>query len=256
MVGADQMNKKPSRICGAINGDGYCLIESAIEQAEIDAVREQFISLANSAASKESQLQNSRGANYGARNVLDWFPPSLDIWRTEKILDVLADTLGMGCGLVRGLFFDKPPSRSWALPWHKDMTIAVLQHLDIQPDSLFKKPTTKAGVAHVEAPENLLTEMLTLRIHLDPVTADNGPLKVIRGSHKEGKKTNGANLDGSIDTILANAGDVLAIRPLVSHSSPESAADCTDHRRILHLEFAPQAKLADSWQWNWFHPVF
>ena len=65
------------------------------------------------------------------------------------------------------------------------MAIAV-QHNDL-PSSLFKKPTIKAGVPHVEAPESVLECMLTARIHLDETTDENGPLLVIPGSHQSGK---------------------------------------------------------------------
>jgi ectoine hydroxylase-related dioxygenase (phytanoyl-CoA dioxygenase family) len=42
-------------------------------------------------------------------------------------------------------------------------------------------------VPHVEAPEEVLREMVTAGIHLDEVTDENGPLKVVPGSHLTGK---------------------------------------------------------------------
>jgi hypothetical protein len=45
----------------------------------------------------------------------------------------------------------------------------------------------KVGVPHVEAPEWLLEKMLTMRLHLDDMTEENGPLKVLPGSHHSGK---------------------------------------------------------------------
>ncbi|MFT5527694.1 MAG: ectoine hydroxylase-related dioxygenase (phytanoyl-CoA dioxygenase family) [Pirellulaceae bacterium] len=235
--------------------DGYVIVKNAIDRDVIDDAKTQFLVACESQSGNSATIQNSRGANFAARNVLDWFPQSLTIWRTEKILQLLADTLGNGCGLVRGLYFDKPPSRSWALPWHKDMTIAVQQHRDFENGSPFCKPTTKAGVPHVEASHDLLKNMLTLRIHLDDVTLDNGPLKVVPGSHHSGKEST-QETTLSPETILADVGDVLAIHPLVSHCSPESTVGCTAHRRILHLEFAADSSLPQQWQWKWFFPVF
>src|SRR5262249_58384817 len=114
--------------------------------------------------------------------------------------------------LVRVLFFDKPPERSWALPWHKDLTVAVRDNR--LPSRHFAKPTRKAGVPHVEAPPELLEAMLTARIHLDDVTEENGPLKVVPGSHRTGKAL---VLDGAVPhTVLAGRGDVLLLRPLVA----------------------------------------
>ena len=86
---------------------------------------------------------------------------------------------------MRILFFDKPPRQTWALPWHKDLTVSVRDNR--LPSRHFNKPTRKAGVPHVEAPLSVLESMLTARLHLDDATAENGPLKVVPGSHRTGK---------------------------------------------------------------------
>jgi ectoine hydroxylase-related dioxygenase (phytanoyl-CoA dioxygenase family) len=147
--------------------------------------------------------------------------------------------LGGQAGLVRVLYFDKPPGQSWA----KDTAIAVRDNR--LPSSIFAKPTTKAGVPHVEAPRPLLENMLALRIHLDDIIEENGPLKVIPGSHR-GVETRAQQ------TLLAAAGDVLAMRPLVSHCSNRSHPDTKRHRRILHLEFAGTEVLPDGYAWHDF----
>jgi Phytanoyl-CoA dioxygenase (PhyH) len=164
------------------------------------------------------------------------------------MLGLLADMLGPGFGLVRVLYFDKPPDQSWALPWHKDMTIAVKNNR--LPSEHFAKPTFKAGVPHVEAPEWLLENMLTLRLHLDDVTESNGPLKVLPGSHRTGKS--GASGDRAPITILGERGGILAMRPLLSHCSNKSQAETTQHRRILHYEFAGIGELPDGYAWHDF----
>ena len=152
------------------------------------------------------------------------------MWRQPPLPELLEAVLGLGCGLVRGLFFDKPPERSWSLPWHKDLTIAVRDNR--LPSRLFRKPTTKAGVPHVEAPREVLEAMLTVRIHLDDVTEENGPLFVVPGSHRTGKALalGGERPQG----VFVLQGDVLVIRPLVAHSSGNSYAGTNRHRRILH----------------------
>src|SRR5262249_56828349 len=105
-------------------------------------------------------------------------------WRQPPLPDLLQAVLGPDFGLVRVLFFDKPPGQSWALPWHKDLTIAVRDNR--LPSTHFGKPTRKAGVPHVEAPREVLEAMLTLRVHLDDVSEENGPLQVLPGSHRWG----------------------------------------------------------------------
>ena len=149
---------------------------------------------------------------------------------------------------MRVLYFDKPPEHSWALPWHKDMTIAVQDNR--LPSSVFCKPTLKIGVPHVEAPQSLLEKMLTLRWHLDDVTEENGPLQVVPGSHVGGK-ANLADARPAI-SILGRAGDVLLMRPLLSHGSNRSHDATKRHRRILHFEFAGVKTLPDGYAWHDF----
>ena len=125
------------------------------------------------------------------------------------------------------------------------MTIAVKDNT--LPTTVFAKPTFKSGVPHVEASTEILENMLTLRIHLDDVTEENGPLEVIPGSHLNGKTAEAQTSDKA--KILVSAGDVLAMRPLVSHASGSSTVGTNRHRRILHFEFAGQAQLPDGYQW-------
>lgn len=147
---------------------------------------------------------------------------------------------------MRGLYFDKPPAGSWSLPWHRDLTIAVRDNT--LPSRAFRNPTRKAGVPHVEAPDEVLRQMLTLRIHLDDATPENGPLQVIPGSHTSRESPG----EGPPVVVLAQAGDVLAMRPLLLHASGESKPGTMLHRRVIHLEFAAEERLPDGYAWRRF----
>jgi ectoine hydroxylase-related dioxygenase (phytanoyl-CoA dioxygenase family) len=92
--------------------------------------------------------------------------------------------------------------------------------------------------------------MLTLRIHLDDVSDENGPLRVIPGSHAA-RDSDGVGVERAV-TILAAAGDVLAMRPLISHASGASLESAHRHRRILHMEFAAAHTLPDGYEWQKF----
>jgi ectoine hydroxylase-related dioxygenase (phytanoyl-CoA dioxygenase family) len=151
---------------------------------------------------------------------------------------------------VRALFFDKPPGHSWALPWHKDYSVAVVAHRTF---GVFTKPTRKAGVPHVEAPEELLERMVTARIHLDDMTDDNGPLRIIPGSHTSLRETDDDPREPM--TVHCRAGDVLLMRPLLTHASGHCSPTTTRHRRIVHLECAPSPTLPDGYEWHDFVPL-
>ena len=145
---------------------------------------------------------------YALRNLLEVFPDASQLCNRQPLTGLLREVLGENAGLVRGLFFDKPPERSWSLPWHKDLTIAVRDN-HLAP-AQFRHPTRKAGVPHVEAPRCVLESMLTLRIHLDDATEENGALRVMPGSHRLAEVATQHEQVGTLMT--ARAGDVLAMR--------------------------------------------
>lgn len=105
----------------------------------------------------------SREKIYGSRNLVGIWSGIDDVLQQPMVMDCVHRVLGRQAGLVRVLFFDKPPGRGF--PWHRDLTIAVRQHASDLGD--FRCPTVKAGQPHLEAPDWLLQQMVTLRVHLD-----------------------------------------------------------------------------------------
>jgi hypothetical protein len=188
-------------------------------------------------------ILSANGAIYGARDLLRDWPKLWEMASHTAMPEVVSEILGRDSGLVRALYFDKPPERTWSLPWHRDTAIAVRDHS--LPSECFVRPTMKHGVPHVEAPRSILETMLTVRVHLDAATSANGALQVQAGSHI------GDNA-GPVVGIYCEVGDALLMRPLLLHASGESALGTTTHRRILHFEFASSETLPDGYQWRDF----
>ncbi|MGL4555320.1 MAG: phytanoyl-CoA dioxygenase family protein [Gemmataceae bacterium] len=232
----------------SLERDGHAAAPGLYTAAECAALA---ASLGDALGAADPAIRGGDGAVYAARNLLQLWPPARTFWRVPAVLAALGEHLGPGCGLVRVLFFDKPPGHSWALPWHKDLTVAVRDNR--LQSARFTKPTTKAGVPHAEAPVEVLRRMLTVRVHLDDVTDENGPLKVLPGSHAAGKAL---DLAGDVRVLHAAAGDGLLIRPLVAHCSNRSAEGTARHRRIVHLEFAADEALPDGYEWHDWVPAF
>jgi len=232
-----------------IASDGFALLRGVYDTDECRRLGDELDAALVASADDKTVLRRANGTIYGARNLLTVFPSARTLWRKPRILELLAGMLGEQAGLVRGLYFDKPPESTWSLPWHQDLTIAVRDHS--LPSERFCNRTVKAGVPHVEAPDELLRQMLTLRIHLDDVTEENGPLQVLPGTHV----ARDVPASRPPVTILAAAGDVLAMRPLLSHSSGVSHPESTRRRRVIHLEFAATRELGDGYAWHDFVAV-
>ena len=212
---------------------------------EVEAARAACGQALAASASGAGVLANG-GPAYGARNLLALWPGVMALARAPQLAVRLREVLGPTAGVVRGLYFDKPPGHSWALPWHRDMTIAVQDH---GRTGVFRGPTTKSGVPHVEAPPELLAAMLTARIHLDDVTPDNGPLRMAPGSHAPGLPAGEPAVE-----LACRAGDVLLMRPLLLHASGHSVPGA-GHRRVLHLEYATSPVLPDGYNWHTYLPL-
>jgi hypothetical protein len=235
-----------STLLERIQQDGFAILSGVLSAEQVAAILRELERIWQLHA---DGVMCSQGGNvYGARNLLQQWPGISQVWKQPPLPELLADVLGLDFGLVRVLYFDKPPDQTWALPWHKDMTIAVKDNS--LPSPHFTKPTRKAGVPHVEASAEVLQNMITARIHLDDVTAENGALKVLPGSHRSGTTMELGEIIPQ--DILVHRGDVLLMRPLVAHCSNRSHPNTTRHRRILHLEFSGMKQLPDGYEWHDF----
>ncbi len=226
---------------------GWCVLNGAVDHRQLELLRRLADRLVESPV--ESVRQND-GVVYAARNVMDVIPEIKDAWRSNPLIEFVRLRLGSQVGLVRAMYFDKPPAQTWALPWHKDLLIAV--------DSLaeargYSSPRPRAGVPHTEPPVEVLESMITLRIHLDEITIENGPLQVASGTQRTGKTL---ILEGhETHSICTAAGGVLAMSPLLAHCSGRSVPGTNRHRRIFHLEFSNMRELPHGVRWHRFERV-
>lgn len=234
-----------------LDADGFALLPAVFTADEVIKALAEWADAVREHAADEAILANDGGPAYGARNLLRLWPRVIHLARHPRLREPLLEVLGPAAGVVRVLYFDKPPGHSWALPWHKDYNIAVAEHRG--GEGVFTKPTRKAGVPHVMAPAAVLDRMLTARVHLDDVTADNGPLRVIPGSHRFYEL--GQDEPREPVAVRCQAGDVLLMRPLLTHASGNTNPDAGLHRRIVHLECAAMAELPVGYRWHDYVPV-
>ncbi|MEA1649608.1 phytanoyl-CoA dioxygenase family protein [Nitrospirillum sp. BR 11164] len=165
--------------------------------------------------------------------------PGLDAFLGVKgpVGRLAASALGEGCRPVRAILFDKTSDTNWGLGWHQDRTIAVAARVEVPG---YGPWSVKDGLTHVAPPADLLAGMVTLRVHLDPVDADNAPLLVAPGSHRLGRVAVADIADAvrrhGQAACLAEAGDVWLYATLVLHAS--DAAARPRRRRVLQVDYA------------------
>ena len=229
------MNKQMAALLQSLETDGFTIVDRYLDPTTIASLIQDLEAL---------DLAPDRA---GIRNILELLPSVEILARSPEIRSVIAPILGTTARIVRGIFFDKQPTANWKVPWHQDLTIAVKNRLELpnyHPWSL------KGGIPHVQPPTAILERMLTVRIHLDRIDAANGVLKVIPGSHRQGKLS-AVEIDRQkqLDTstiCTCEPGGILLMRPLLLHAS--SSAIIPTHRRVLHLEYA-NCSLAAGLEW-------
>lgn len=157
--------------------------------------------------------------------------------RTGQIGVRIAPFAGDDARPVRAILFDKSPATNWSLAWHQDRTICVRERREVPG---FGPWTVKSGLLHVAPPFDLLERMVTIRIHLDDVPADNAPLLIAPGSHRFGlvreEAIEAVVSRCGIHSCTALAGDIWVYATPILHAS-EAAVE-PRARRVLQVDYA------------------
>lgn len=140
---------------------------------------------------------------------------------------------------VQCLWFEKSVATNWLVALHQDLGIPVAARSE---DPALSGWSEKAGVLHVQPPMALLEQLVALRLHLDDCGEDDGPLRVVPGSHRLGRLDPEAASrcraeQGEVACVAAR-GSVMAMRPLLLHASSRATGD--SQRRVLHFVFGPR----------------
>lgn len=211
--------------------DGYSIHLDVFEPAELSKV---IIALG------AADLPRTRA---GARHVLR-VPAVRAIAHDDRMLALARDYLGEPPIPYRATLFDKSAAANWLVVWHQDTALPIVERVDA-PD--WGPWSTKAGVLHAKAPAAALRRVVALRLHLDDSAEDNGPLRVLPGTHDRGVLEE-ADIQAAAAAIrpatcVVPAGGVVAMRPLIVHASSKAVSDRP--RRVLHIEYSASVTLDD-----------
>jgi ectoine hydroxylase-related dioxygenase (phytanoyl-CoA dioxygenase family) len=214
-----------------VTEDGFAILPGVFSEEHLDDLLQRI---------DKSPLQRSRA---GIRHALK-LAPVADLAHHQTLIEISRRVLGERAFPYRATLFDKSRAANWLVVWHQDTALPLLSRREIPgwgPWSI------KEGIQYAHAPSSALSQILALRISLDDSSAKNGPLRVLPGTHTLGVLSDDAihelSQRASPNECVVPKGGILAMRPLLIHSSSKSQTEMP--RRVLHIEYAASESIAD-----------
>jgi hypothetical protein len=226
------MNQEDGYPLQNIDQNGFAVVKSGFSDAHLDALTK---------AIEKVRFDVDGGVvSAGSRYLFRCCREAVDLAKSAEMTAVASAVIGEGARPVRAIFFDKTADANWYVTWHQDLTIAVEEKFDLAG---FGPWSVTDSIPHVQPPVEILSAMISLRLHLDVCSEFNGAIKFIPGSHNDGVLDSEQIAEWRARTsevcCPAARGDVVCMRPLILHSS--SRAIEPEHRRVLHLEYAARS---------------
>jgi len=214
-----------------VQKQGFAVAPYRLSAGEIDALI---------AGLSEWSLRRSRA---GIRHLMN-FPEINKLARSSPLLEIACSVLGTGATPFRATLFDKSSDSNWLVAWHQDTALPLQERKN---DPGWGPWSVKEGILYACAPAQALSQVLALRLHLDASSAENGPLRVLSGTHTNRVLTK-AEIHELVQrsqevACLVPRGGLLAMRPLLVHASSKSRSP--EPRRVLHIEYAAASLLEE-----------
>jgi len=206
---------------------GFEIVPDCLQLSDVDAV---------TVVLDHAPLHRSRA---GMRNVLQ--VEAVHRMALEpSILKFARSDLGQQALPFRATLFDKSPDSNWLIVGHQDTALPLRERRDATGWGPW---SVKEGVICAHAPADALEQVLAIRIHLDDSTTENGPLRVLPGTHKSGVLSDDAihDLSLAVPEVVCKvpAGGILLMKPLLVHASSKVLQN--KRRRVLHIEYCSRA---------------
>jgi ectoine hydroxylase-related dioxygenase (phytanoyl-CoA dioxygenase family) len=218
----------------AISEQGYAIFPNVCRAETLAPLQKLFA---------DSEVKRSRA---GIRHAMG-YEPVARIAHDPRLLDIAKAVLGPAAVPYHATLFEKSPDANWLVVWHQDTALPLCERLE---RSGWGHWSIKEGINYAHAPASALSKVLALRLHLDDSTNENGPLRVLAGTHNRGVLSDDTLHDLSqqiapVDCVAASGG-IVAMRPLLVHSSSKSLNDA--QRRILHVEYAASLQIESGFE--------
>ena len=206
-----------------LHEDGYAVLCAVLDPEQIAPIQQVIESLAVAGAGSRALLE------------LECCRELVERIRSHP---AIRSSLPQSAVAVQCTLFDKTRERNWLVALHQDLSVPVKERVE---DRRLGGWSVKEGRHFVQAPVELLEQLLAVRVHIDHCGPENGPLRVVPGSHRHGRLERVAARQlrdrlGEVSCAVAGGGALL-LRPLLLHASPKARSP--QHRRVLHFLFGP-----------------
>lgn len=188
---------------------------------------------------------------FAIRQLVKQIPSLSRLLFNEKLKELIFNLFESACFLSKAIYFDKPNESNWFVAYHQDLSISVDKKVDL---ANYSNWTYKKGQYGVQPPIEILEDTVTIRIHLDDTTKDNGALKVISKSHVNGIVRTDAKAWNTENECICEVekGGVMLMKPLILHASNRTTNG--KRRRVIHLEFNKH-KLSEPLHWLEYYRI-
>ena len=216
-----------SALASQVDAEGYAVLPALVDPRLCETLKLEL-----------STIERDK-SKAGMRNLLG-LSLVRKIVHSDPIKAAVSVILGTHAFAYKATLFEKGPEANWLVAWHQDLSLPIKERKNIEG---WRAWSIKEGVVHAQPPAEILEQVLAVRIHLDNVTHEGGPLRVLPSTHKVGKLKNAqirefANSIAEV-TCTGEIGSAVLMRPLLLHASSKAARSLP--RRVLHLEFSANA---------------
>lgn len=223
---------------------GFTVIENIYNNEEIEQMITVIVEADEKGKSHKETFRKSSDL-FAIRQLLKEVPQLLSTVFNNKLRTIIHQHLGPDYFVVKSIYFDKPDTSNWYVPYHQDLTISVDKKIEIEN---YGPWTVKQNQYAVQPPINILENIVTIRIHLDDTDENNGSLRVLSTSHLNGvQRTEEINREELKESVCSvKRGGVMLMKPLLLHRSCKTTNK--KRRRVINIEFSCH-ELASPLQW-------
>jgi ectoine hydroxylase-related dioxygenase (phytanoyl-CoA dioxygenase family) len=208
--------------------NGYSILNSLYSEDEVSQILRCL-----ETAKLDSDSVVSTTDLFAIRQLLNSVPELATLLMNSKLRELITCLSKSNYFITKGIYFNKPKDSNWFVGYHQDLSISVTHKIELKD---YVNWTFKKGQYGVQPPVHILNDTITIRIHLDDTSKNNGALKVIPKSHLNGiVRTDSKDWNVKNEYVCeVKKGGVMLMKPLTFHASGRTTNG--RNRRVIHLE--------------------